>query len=69
MLGVGLVLAILITDLLFNILDDNHSEWKKGGKLKLSEAASLFDDSKRKHLKAECGGLQTLLRNFNQVHN
>ena len=35
--------------------------------MKLSEAASLFDHSKKKHLKNECGGLQTLLRNYNQV--
>jgi len=49
------------------VSDDDRPVWRKGCKLKLSQAALLFDESKRKHLKAECGGLQTLLRNFNQV--
>ncbi|CAK8686225.1 unnamed protein product [Clavelina lepadiformis] len=41
--------------------------WNRGGELKLSDAVELLSDSLRSNLKNECGGLQTLLRNYNQV--
>ncbi|XP_065830712.1 probable tRNA (uracil-O(2)-)-methyltransferase isoform X2 [Oscarella lobularis] len=41
--------------------------WRRGGSLKLSEAASLFDQDVLVQLKSECGGLQTLLKNQHPV--
>eukprot|EP00118_Oscarella_pearsei_P008635 m.45600 g.45600 ORF g.45600 m.45600 type:complete len:613 (+) comp33622_c0_seq14:1105-2943(+) len=41
--------------------------WRRGGSLKLSEAAALFDREVLMKLKSECGGLQTLLRNQHPV--
>lgn len=39
------------------------SSWRKGGKIKVADAVTLFDPELLKELKSECGGLQTLLRN------
>ena len=47
--------------------DKDVSTWNKGGKLELSEVASLFDADTLQKLKNECGGLQTILRNCNQA--
>ncbi|XP_069106213.1 probable tRNA (uracil-O(2)-)-methyltransferase isoform X2 [Argopecten irradians] len=43
--------------------------WHKGGSVPLSEVAQMFDREVLKELKSECGGLQTLLRNNNNVFN
>lgn len=42
-------------------------QWRKGGSVALSEVAKLFDQSTLRQLKAECGGLQTLLRNHSHI--
>ena len=41
--------------------------WNRGGKISLSKAMQLLSDSARITMKNECGGIQTLLRNHNQV--
>ena len=41
--------------------------WNIGGELKLLEAAQLIPTEMLKQIKSECGGLQTLLRNNNQI--
>ncbi|KAM6221806.1 putative tRNA (uracil-O(2)-)-methyltransferase [Rhynchocyon petersi] len=41
--------------------------WNQGGSLSLAEVASELDKETLQRLKAECGGLQTLLRNHHQV--
>ncbi|XP_067650210.1 probable tRNA (uracil-O(2)-)-methyltransferase [Haliotis asinina] len=45
--------------------DGKH--WRKGGSLPLCEVAQLLDEDILQQLKAESGGLQTLLRNHNSV--
>ena len=37
------------------------------GRIELSDIASWFDSPTLRHLKSECGGLQTLLRNKHQI--
>lgn len=37
------------------------------GRMRVNEAVLLFDCHVLRHLKQECGGLQTLLRNHHQV--
>ncbi|XP_071110954.1 probable tRNA (uracil-O(2)-)-methyltransferase [Haliotis cracherodii] len=46
---------------------DEGKLWRKGGSLPLCEVAQLFDKDILQQLKAESGGLQTLLRNHNSV--
>ncbi|XP_014672405.1 PREDICTED: probable tRNA (uracil-O(2)-)-methyltransferase isoform X2 [Priapulus caudatus] len=41
--------------------------WNQGGSIPISDVATLFDKTTLKQLKNECGGLQTLLRNHNNV--
>ncbi len=44
-----------------------NEDWNMGVSLPLPEAASLLDKDELGRLKAECGGLQTLLRNHGHV--
>lgn len=48
---------------------DNYPEWNCGGEMTIPEAVQLVSLENLKKLKAECGGLQTLLRNRHQVFN
>ncbi|XP_055535521.1 probable tRNA (uracil-O(2)-)-methyltransferase [Wyeomyia smithii] len=41
--------------------------WNAGGTITISELVKMIDQDKLNHLKAECGGLQTLLKNNHQV--
>ncbi|GFS23287.1 tRNA (uracil-O(2)-)-methyltransferase [Elysia marginata] len=41
--------------------------WRKGGSASLSDVAAQFDQLTLRQLKAECGGLQTLLRNHSHI--
>ncbi|XP_030848144.1 probable tRNA (uracil-O(2)-)-methyltransferase [Strongylocentrotus purpuratus] len=41
--------------------------WRRGGSIGLGDAAKLFDGPTLKNLKSECGGLKTLLKNYNPV--
>ncbi|XP_062505089.1 probable tRNA (uracil-O(2)-)-methyltransferase [Corticium candelabrum] len=43
------------------------AEWRRGGQLSVTEAATLFEPKTLAHLKHEYGGLKTLLRNYPQV--
>ncbi len=44
-----------------------HSKWNAGGMISLAECSKLLTEEEKKCLKAQCGGLQTLLRNHHQV--
>ncbi|XP_064612826.1 probable tRNA (uracil-O(2)-)-methyltransferase [Liolophura sinensis] len=41
--------------------------WHIGGSLPLPEAAAMFDRDVLQQLKCECGGIQTLLRNYHYI--
>lgn len=45
----------------------NNSIWNEGHTLTISEIANRLDDDDRKHIKSECGGLKTLLKNKHDV--
>ncbi|KAK3101613.1 hypothetical protein FSP39_004858, partial [Pinctada imbricata] len=47
----------------------NGRQWRKGGTLPLSDVVKLFEKDTMMAMKAQCGGLQTLLRNHNSVFN
>ncbi|KAG5672911.1 hypothetical protein PVAND_002999 [Polypedilum vanderplanki] len=44
-----------------------EEEWNSGGELKMSDAVKLISQEDLKKLKAESGGLQTLLKNKHQI--
>ncbi|KAH0567382.1 probable tRNA (uracil-O(2)-)-methyltransferase [Cotesia glomerata] len=47
--------------------DSEECKWNAGGTIELNEIAKLVPASTLKELKAECGGLQTLLRNNSNI--
>ncbi|XP_005109715.1 probable tRNA (uracil-O(2)-)-methyltransferase [Aplysia californica] len=46
---------------------ENGKCWRKGGAVPLGDVVRLFDKATMQELKAECGGLQTLLRNHSHI--
>lgn len=46
---------------------DTFPSWNIGGQCPISDLIKLFPGELLKQMKSECGGLQTLLRNHNQV--
>ncbi|XP_018673026.2 putative tRNA (uracil-O(2)-)-methyltransferase isoform X2 [Ciona intestinalis] len=46
---------------------ETGKSWNMGGSLPLHEAAALLDEKTRNEMKNECGGLQTLMRNYHQI--
>lgn len=49
------------------VADFEHPRWNVGGQLSLGDLAAAIPNDKLRELKSECGGLQTLLRNNNQI--
>lgn len=47
--------------------ESTYPKWNIGGMAKLSDLAALIPNEKRRILKSECGGLQTLLKNNHQI--
>lgn len=45
----------------------NSNEWKRGGRLTMSQIAKSLDKETLKQIKSECGGLKTLLRNKHEI--
>ncbi|XP_031629782.1 probable tRNA (uracil-O(2)-)-methyltransferase [Contarinia nasturtii] len=64
-----------IVDKVFNELmkkkrflsDVYKTDWNVGGKVSLMDLAKIIPRDKLKALKSECGGLQTLLKNYSQI--
>lgn len=49
------------------VADFDNPKWNAGGQLSLGDLAAAIPSDKLRELKSECGGLQTLLRNNNQI--
>lgn len=56
---------------IFNLLLEgethNESSWKIGRRLRLQQIAKALNKDDLKHIKSECGGLKTLLRNKHEI--
>ena len=56
-----------IFNLLLEYKTDVESSWQRGGSLRLQQIAAALDKDDLKHIKSECGGLKTLLRNKHEI--
>lgn len=59
--------VLQVAQLLLARAQGHSTAWNPGGSLSLAEVARDLDEETRCWLRHECGGLQTLLRNFHQV--
>lgn len=60
-------LVIKIFNFLINSNIKDNVSWNEGVTLTIPKIAGLLDDSDRKHIKYEFGGLKTLLRNKHEI--
>lgn len=60
-------LVLKIFKLLLSSEDSQHSSWLAGKRLRMCDIVQYLSKEDLKHIKAECGGIKTLLRNKHEI--
>ena len=64
------IVSTILQNIVQKLLSDEtniKNGWNSGDKVHLSELSTVLDTNLLQELKSECGGLQTLLRNHNNI--